>query len=142
MSFIGKLHEISLYGFISAIVCVIKKKITFVQLWNARFHFSSFLGFFRSYLFWASVLFIPISIIGAIATRFCDDGEGLTFDSKNIVVIMFAHIAEDILGLVLTPIWFIRDLVKGDLEDTKAVDYFLWLIEIIYIGINLFLMFK
>ena len=137
MAFFGKLHEISLYGLAAAILCLVKKKITIALLWSAKFRVSGFWGFFYTYLFWASVLFIPIAIIGALVTKYVDDGEGLTFDSDNFFVIIFAHLAEEILGLVLTPIWFIKDLVTGDLEFIKVVDYVLWVVEIIYIGMNL-----
>lgn len=142
MSLIGKLHEISLYGLICAIVCLIEKKVTTAILWNAKFEFATFNDFFFTYMFWASVAFIPIAIIGGICTRVFDDGEGLTFGSDNVFVIVFAHIAEDILGLILTPIWFIKDLVTGELEGFKVIDYILWVIEIAYIALNMFFLFK
>jgi hypothetical protein len=80
MSIIGKLHEISLYGLITMIVCLINGKITISSLWDTAFHLDGLSMFFKSYLFWASVLFIPIAIIGAFATKYTDNGEELTFD--------------------------------------------------------------
>ncbi len=142
MSFIGKLHEISFYGLVCAIICLLKKAVTSSILWGSKFAFTGVHGFFITYMFWASVTFIPIAIIGAICTAALDDGEGLTFGSDNVFVIIFAHIAEEILGLVLTPIWFIKDLVCGDLDGFKVIDYILWLFEMIFIVYNMYPVFK
>ena len=103
MSILGKFHEISFYSLISTIICMCTGKTTFAVLWGAKLNVTSFSTFFLAFLFWACVLFIPIAIIGAFATKYGDGGEGLLFKSDNIVVIIFAHIAEEILGLFLTP---------------------------------------
>lgn len=142
MSFIGKVHEISLYGLITTITCFIYKQITFIDLKNSAFHPEGFLGIFKCYLFWASVLFIPIAIIGAFSTKYADDEEGLTFTSDNIVVIIFAHIAEELLGLILTPFWFLRDLFTRDFDEGKVIDYILYAVELVFIFIGLLFIFK
>jgi hypothetical protein len=82
------------------------------------------------------VLFIPIAIIGAFATKYGDGGEGLTFGSDNIVVIVFAHIGEELLGLFLTPFWFLKDLFTKNFNGWKIFDYMTYAIEIIIIIIG------
>lgn len=76
-----------------------------------KLNITSFSTFFLAFLFWACVLFIPIAIIGAFATKYGDGGEGLSFKSDNLFVIFFAHIAEEILGLFLTPFFDIIEKV-------------------------------
>ena len=101
------------------------------------------LVYFNATLFWALVLFIPIATIGAIATKYRDYGEGLTFFSSNIVVIIFAHIGEELLGLVATPYWFVRDVfIKNLDEPVRIVDYILYLSEIIFIIIGMIFIFN
>lgn len=137
MSFIGKLHEISLYGLISAVVALICGKATFSSLYQASVHITNFSSFFLCYLFWASVAFLPIAVIGSFATKYSDDGEGLTFQSNNLAVIFFAHIAEEILGLISTPFWFLRDLFTHNLDDGwKIFDYISYFVELIFIAIG------
>jgi len=138
MVFIGKLHEVSFYGLLTMIFCLFKGKMSWSVLWEAATKPSSFAMFFQCYLFWATVLFIPIAIIGAFATKYGDEGEGLTFKSDNIVVILFAHIAEELLGLLLTPFWFLKDLFTQNLdEEWKIFDYVSYVIELIFIGIGI-----
>lgn len=138
MSILGKFHEISFYSLISTIVCLCTGKTTFAVLWGAKLNVTSFSTFFLAFLFWACVLFIPIAIIGALATKYGDDGEGLLFKSDNIVVIIFAHIAEEILGLFLTPFWFLVDLFKKRLDDDgKAVDYITYVVELIFFAVGI-----
>ncbi|MBO4897322.1 MAG: hypothetical protein J5590_03390 [Clostridia bacterium] len=137
MSVIGKIHEISLYGLLTSIVCMALGKLGIKDLLDSFAVPGNFGMLFMSYLFWASVLFIPISIIGAFATKYSDGGEGLSFYSDNILVIMFAHIAEDILGLVLTPFWFLKDLFSKDLSKWKIIDYSTYLLELIFIAVGL-----
>ena len=137
MVLIGKLHEISLYGLISTIICLVNQLTSFDILWISAFEVTSFISFFEAYLFWSSVLFIPLAIIGAFATKYVDDGEGLLFDSDNIFVIIFAHIAEELLGLILTPFWFLKDLFTQDLNEAwKIIDYITYAIEIVFIFIG------
>lgn len=139
MSIIGKIHEISLYGLIANIICLINGKTSFSMLGEAAFSPDGIDMFFQCYLFWASVLYIPVAIVGAIITRFIDDGEGLLFKSDNVFVIIFAHIAEELLGLFLTPIWFIKDLITGDLdEDWKMFDYITYAMELVFILLGFF----
>lgn len=138
MSILGKFHEISFYSLISTIVCLCTGKTTFAVLWGAKLNVTSFSTFFLAFLFWACVLFIPIAIIGAFTTKYGDDGEGLLFKSDNIVVIIFAHIAEEILGLFLTPFWFLVDLFKKRLnDDGKAVDYITYVVELIFFAVGI-----
>ncbi len=138
MSILGKLHEISFYSLISTIICLCTGKTTFSALWDAKLNVTNFSTFFLAFLFWGCVLFIPIAVIGTFATKYGDDWEGLTFKSDNILVIIFAHIAEEILGLILTPFWFLIDLFKKRLDDDgKAVDYITYVIELIFFGIGI-----
>lgn len=137
MSIIGKFHELSLYGLITTIVCLFTGKTSLSTLWEAATHPDSFVMFFNCFLFWASVLFIPIAIIGAFATKYGDGGEGLTFKSDNLAVIAFAHIAEELLGLLLTPFWFLKDLFTKNLDDGwKIFDYITYAIELLFIFIS------
>lgn len=137
MSFVGKFHEISMYGLLTNIICLIFDKYSFQHLCDAAFSPDGFSMLFMCYLFWSSVLYIPIAIIGGFVTKYYDDGEGLTFDSDNIVVIIFAHIAEELLGLILTPFWFLKDLLTDDLDGWKIFDYATYLLELIFIAIGL-----
>lgn len=91
MSIIGKLHELSMYGLISSIICLFNEKISLTDLVHAGFHVEGVTTLFEAYMFWGTVLFIPIAVVGAFATKYGDHGEGLTFDSDNIVVIIFAQ---------------------------------------------------
>lgn len=139
----GKVHEISFYGLCTTIACLCLGYVTIEQLWFAAFHPEGFLNIFLCYLFWASALFIPVAIIGAFATKYEDDGAGLSFASDNIFVIIFAHIAEEILGLFLTPFWFLIDLFSKRLTEEKSFDYILYLTELVFVSVGLFfLIFK
>ena len=138
MSILGKFHEISFYSLISTIICLCTGTATFSALWDAKLNVTNFSTFFLAFLFWACVLFIPIAIIGAFATKYGDGGEGLSFKSDNIIVIIFAHIAEEILGLFLTPFWFLVDFFKKRLDDDgKAVDYITYVIELIFFTVGI-----
>lgn len=138
MSIIGKFHEISLYGLISTIVCLFTGKTSFMLLWESATKPDSFVMFFNCFMFWASVMFIPIAIIGAFATKYSDSGEGLTFKSDNLVVIAFAHIAEELLGLMLTPFWFLKDLFTKNFSDGwKIFDYITYAIELLFIFVSI-----
>ena len=138
MSIIGKLHEISFYGIVTSLVCLVGKLITFSDLKNSAIHVSSFQSLFYSYLFWSIIVFIPIAIIGGFYTKYYDHGEGLSFKSDNIIVIIFAHIAEELLGLFLSPFWFLRDLFTKNLSVGKVVDYALYCVELIFIFMGLY----
>lgn len=138
MSILGKFHEISFYSLISTIICLCTGKTTLAALWDAKLNVTSFSTFFLAFLFWACVLFIPIAIIGAFATKYGDGGEGLSFKSDNVIVIIFAHIAEEILSLFLTPFWFLVDFFKKRLDDDgKAVDYITYVVELIFFAIGI-----
>jgi hypothetical protein len=117
MEYLGKIHEIALYTLITSVIVMV----------IGRPHLIYFL-FFGCALFF----FLLISIIGAVCTKYFDKGEGLTFQSDNVVVIMFAHLAEEILGLVLTPLWFIRDVITDKFDDAwKIFDYVSYYVEVI-----------
>lgn len=141
MSIIGTLHEFSLYGLLTTIFCLIKKVVSFESLRHAALHVSNFSSLFQCYLFWASILFIPIAIIGAFSTKYGDYGEGLSFTSDNLLVIAFAHIAEDILGLVCSPFWFLRDLFTHNLNIEKVVGYIIYVLELVFIACGLISLF-
>ena len=100
MSILGKFHEISFYSLISTIICLCTGKTTFAALWDAKLNVTSFSTFFLAFLFWACVLFIPIAIIGAFATKYGDGGEGLSFKSDNLFVIFFCAYCRGNLGIV------------------------------------------
>lgn len=137
MSFIGKLHEISFYGLISAIISIITGKASISSLFHAGFHVTDFPSFFLAFMFWSAVVFIPIAIIGSFATKYHDGGEGLSFQSDKLLVIFFAHIAEEILGLISTPFWFLRDVFTHNLTDGwKIFDYITYLLELAFIAIG------
>lgn len=140
MSILGKIHEISFYSLLSTIICLCTGKTTFTALWDAKLNVTSFSTFFLAFLFWACVLFIPIAIVGAFATKYGDAGEGLSFKSDNLFVIIFAHIAEEILGLFLSPFWFLIDFFKQRLDDDgKIADYITYVIELIFFAIGILL---
>jgi len=141
MSIIGKLHEMSMYGLISAGIAFFSGKVSLSTMQQAALH-PAIVDVFVCYLFWASVLFIPIAVIGAFSTKYGDGGEGLTFVSGNIVVILFSHIAEELLGLISTPFWFLKDLFTRNFDRPKILDYVLYVIEIIFIVIGLVTVFK
>ena len=140
MSIMGKFHEVSFYGLCTTIFCFIKGYVTFQELWTAAFQPTGFLNIFFCYLFWASALFIPIAIIGAFSTKYADYGMGLSFDSDSILVIIFAHIAEEILGLISTPCWLLKDIFTRKITEEKVLDYVLYFVELVFIGAGLFLL--
>ena len=134
MAIIGKLHEISMYGLISAIISLVSGKASISSLAYSGFHVTNFSSFFLAFMFWASIAFVPIAIIGAFSTKYGDGGEGLSFHSNNFLVILFAHIAEEIIGLIATPFWFLKDVFTHNLHDGwKVFDYISYLIVIIFI---------
>lgn len=135
MSFIGSLHQTSFYGLIVTIYCLLTDKISISVLAASAFHPKGITGIFLCYLFWATLLFVPIAIIGSFLTRENDDG--LTFSSDNIFVIIFAHIAEEILGILLTPIWFVKDCLTQNFDSWKILDYFIYFLTAFFIGIGL-----
>ena len=138
MSILGKFHEISFYGLISTIICLCTDKTTVPVLWDTKLNATNFSTFFLAFLFWACVLYIPIAIIGAFATKYGDGGKGLSFESDNLLIIIFAHIAEEILGLFLTPFWFLIDLFGKKLDDGgKLIDYITYAIELVFFGIGI-----
>ena len=139
MSILGKFHEISFYSVLCTIVCLCTGKTTFSNLWAAKFNITGFPTFFLAFLFWGCVLFIPIAIVGAFATKYSDGGNGLSFKSNNLFVIVFAHIAEEILGLFLTPFWFLIDFFRKSLDtDGKVLDYVTYAIELLFFIIGVF----
>ena len=134
MSILGKAHEISFYGLLSAIIGIWFGKFDINSLITAGFNVNSFSTFFLAYLFWSVVLFIPISVFGSFQTKFADHGVGLSFYSDKLIVILFAHIAEEILGLICTPFWFLRDFFSKNLNEAdKIIDYVTYLLELIFI---------
>ena len=136
MSIWGKFHEVSMYGLISLIVAYATGLVSSDSLLYAASHPDTFNNVFIFYLFWSSVLFIPIAVIGAFQTKYGDGGVGLSFNSDKVLVILFAHIAEEILGLVRTPVWFIKDLITKSFEGMKVLDYFLYFMELIFIALG------
>lgn len=138
MTILGKLHEISFYSIISAIICLCTGKTTLPALLDAALHVVSFSTFFLSFLFWGCVLSVPIAIISAFANKYRDGGEGLSFKSDLLLVIAFAHIAEEILGLLLTPFWFLRDIFRKTLTGAdKIADYITYAIELIFFAVGM-----
>lgn len=131
ISFIGKLHEITFYCLIATIFCLVKGAFSVETLWYSAFDPSAIKGFFQCVLFWGSVSFVPVAIIGAFCTKYLDKGKGLFFESKSLVVIFFAHIAEEVLGLIISPFWFLFDIFTGRLTFWKTLDFILYVIELV-----------
>ncbi len=146
MSIIGKLHEISFYGLLANIYCLYRQYVSIQYEKSIMFEpktIHSFSEGFVFYLAWASLLFLPIAITGALLTKYTDDGEGLTFQSDIPIVILFAHIAEEILGLFLTPLWFIKDLLTRNLDNSdKTLDYITYVIELVVILFGITLLYR
>lgn len=132
MNIIGKLHEISFYGLVSTIIVVVLKIASATSLLHSSIHPEGFKGIFLCYLFWCCVLFLPIALLGALDTKKNDNGRGLSFVSHNIIVIIFAHIGEEIYSLVLSPFWLIKDIIKKSFDKEKIFDYVTFFIEIIF----------
>lgn len=126
-------HEIAFYGLVTSIVLMFLHYIDFSQLYMCAFHPVTFEQIFCCYLFWSTTLFIPISVICAFQTKYEDKGIALYFYSEKILIIMFGHIAEEIIGLVLAPFWFLMQLFSGDLTLGRIVDYVLLLLELLFI---------
>ena len=137
---LGKLHELAFYGLLATIFCLLRDKITIDILISNIINYKSFKSLFIMYLFWSTVLFFPVAIIAAYRTKHNNDG--LTFSSNNIIVIIFAHIAEELLGLILTPIWTIMYTIKKDWDFYKILDTILYFIEVIFIIIGLYTIFN
>ncbi len=134
MSFIGTVHEFSFYGLLTSIACICAKLTNVKELISSATHVSSFAQFFLCFLFWSSVLFIPIAIICAFATKYGDHGEGLSFYSNHLVIIFFAHIGEELVGLVATPFWFLIDLFRKDRWSSgKVADYIVYVLLLVFI---------
>lgn len=141
MGLIGTLHQFTFYGIVATIICLVTGRLDVAELLNSAHPATlNFLSIFKMYLFWSCAAFIPIAIIGAFETKYADFGEGLTFDSDNILVIMFAHIAEEILGLVISPFWLLKDIFTDDLSFIKILDYIVYFLTLIFIGIGIYLM--
>lgn len=113
MSFIGKLHEIAFYALLTVIGCFMKGTMS------------------SKILLWTAVVYVVIAVIGAFSTKYSDEGIGISFISDNIIVIMFAHIAEEILGIIFTPFCFLRDLFSKELTFINILDYITFTIEVI-----------
>ena len=141
---VGKLHEISFYGLIAAVLCVVMGWTTIGEMCAYAFNPLGWPDLFLAYMFWASVCFIPLAILGAILTKVIDSGEGLSFKSNKILVIMFAHIAEEIIGLVATPIWFFKEIIcvifhhPKESDSWKIIDFATYFIEIAFIAVGLY----
>lgn len=132
--FLGKAHEVFSYGLITAIVVIASGIIDFDTLISSALNPAGVPNYFLFYLFWSLIGFIPVSVICAFSTKYIDGGEGLLFSSSSIVIIMFGHLFEDLLGIVGTPFWFLRDLFTHGLSGWKAADYIIYLVLIIFIA--------
>ena len=137
MPVIGMSHEFSFYGVLAALYCLLTHKTTITSMKYYAFHPQWFTGLFQAYLFWSCILFIPIAIVGAFETKYLDSGKGLTFDSDNILVIIFAHIAEDILALFLSVFWFLKDFFSGNLDAQKIASHVIAFSMILFILIGI-----
>ena len=137
MSILGKLHELSLYGVVATIICFVRNRINVTGLIAVARNVSNFSDLFKCYMFWSCVLFIPLAIIGAYGTKYLDEGEGLSFNSDNIIVILFAHIAEDLLGLLLSPFWFLKAYFTKELSFWSITDFILYAAALVFIVVGL-----
>lgn len=139
MGFLDKIHEIAFYGVMSLIICLTNGSVTVENLILSCFNIRDFITFFQAYMSWSFVLFLPISISNAFSTKYKYDGAGIGFFSDKILIIMFANIGREILGLILTPFWFLKDLFTKNLDNGwKVFDYFTYLLEILFVVFGLF----
>lgn len=132
--FLGKVHEVFSYGLVAVIACLASGIVGFDALVGSALNPAGSPNYFLFYLFWSLIGFIPVSVICAFSTKYIDKGEGLLFSSNSIVIIMFGHLFEDLLGIVGTPFWFLRDLFTHRLGGWKTVDYLIYLALIVFIA--------
>lgn len=124
----AKLHEVVFYGLVSTVVCVCAGILAPTDLFAKTSGLEGFSMFYATYLFWACVLFIPVAFICAMATKYVDHGDGLLFSSSNVAIIVFGHIVEEVLGIVLGPVWLAKDFFTHNLKDFwKVADHILYL---------------
>lgn len=138
--FLGKAHEVFSYGLIAAIACVATGLTDLSSLIACALKPAGVPSYFLFYLFWSSAGFIPVALVCAFGTKYADDGEGLLFTSDNIVIIMFGHIVEDVLGIVGTPFWFLKDVFTRDWDFWKIVDYVFYLLLVVFIVVGVVLL--
>ena len=131
---LGKVHEVFSYGLVATITCLIAGLTTITEILSYALQPAGVPAYFLFYLFWATFGFIPISVICAFATKYGDGGEGLLFTSDSIVIIMFGHFFEDLLGMVGSPFWFLKDLFTNNWDSWKIADYFIYLLLIALIA--------
>lgn len=133
---LGKIHEVFSYGLVVAMVCLATGTVSWAGLASCALHPNGAPAYFLFYLFWSSVGFIPISVVCAFATKYADSGKGLLFTSDSIVIIMFGHLFEDLLGFVASPFWFLRDIFTHDINFWKVVDYIIYFALVIFIVVG------
>ncbi|HIY84051.1 MAG TPA: hypothetical protein H9823_09440 [Candidatus Rubneribacter avistercoris] len=135
--FLAKLHEVFSYGLVAAVACVAIGLTDVGSLISHAFLPGGVPGYFLFYLFWATVGFVPVSVVCAFATKYADDGDGLLFKSDSIVIIMLGHLVEDVFGIVGTPFWFLKDLFTHRLGGWKTIDYVFYLALVIFIAVGI-----
>ena len=69
MSFIGSLHELSLYGLVAAIICLLRRDISLQLLWQAAFHPTGLMVLSSATCFGQNPLFNP----AWLSNKFCSE---------------------------------------------------------------------
>lgn len=130
---LGKIHEVFSYGLIATIVCLATGLTTTSEIMSHALQPVGIPSYYLFFLFWAVVGFFPVCIICAFGTKYGDGGEGLLFTSDSIVIIIFGHFFEDLLGIVGTPFWFLKDFFTNNWDFWKVADYVIYLLLVTFI---------
>lgn len=137
---LGKIHEVFSYGLVATIACLTTRRTTATEIFSFALQPAGVPEYFLFYLFWTTFGLIPISVFCAFATKYGDGGEGLLFTSDSIVIIMFGHLFEDLLGIVGSPLWFLKDLFTHNWDSWKVLDYLIYLLLIAFIASGIVLL--
>lgn len=60
----------------------------------------------------------------------------MLFSSQSIVIIMFAHIFEDLCGIVCSPFWLLKDVFMHNMDPWKIVDYSIYFLLVVFIAVG------
>ena len=127
-----KIHEVFSYGLVATIACLAIGLTTVPEVLSHAMQPAGVPAYYLFFLFWTTIGFIPISIVCAFGTKYADNGEGLLFTSESIVIIMFGHLFEDLLGIIGSPFWFLKDLFTHNWDSWKIADYVIYLLLVAF----------